>query len=116
MRLPLVTLGILLCAQSTAQAQGFECPAPIKQVDTNIKGDISGSAQTLLKIGSADVKGTVDKTVVNLFEKYPNVDRVVMVQNYQSMTCNFLKNSTLPDEKKLDRILELATSLQKYLN
>lgn len=101
-----------------AQAQtttGFDCPEPMKQITSNVKGEISAQAQALLKITGAGFKGVVETSVVNLFEKYPNADKIAVVQNYQSLACNVIKNSTLPDERKFGMIMELATSLEKFI-
>src|SRR5262245_7747117 len=77
-------------SQTAARAQGFDCPEPMKQVSSNIKGEIGGQAQGLLKMAGVDLKGAMETSVVNLFEKYPNADRIAIVQNYQSMTCNVI--------------------------
>jgi hypothetical protein len=114
MRLFLAIAAIAACVHTQARAQGFECPAPMKQVSANVKGDIDAQAQGLLKVAGVGFKGAVETTVVNLFEKYPNADKIAMVQNLQSMTCNIIKGSTLPDERKFMMILELAGSLEKF--
>jgi len=106
----------MICIQTHAKAQGFDCPEPMKQVGANVKGEIGAQAQALLKITGFDLKGAVETSVVNLFEKYPNADRIAMVQNYQSLACNVIKTSSLPDEKKFEMILQLATSLEKFIH
>ena len=115
MRPYLVVAAALVGLQMQARAQGFECPEPSKQVGASIKGEIGGQVQGLLKMAGVDVKGAVETSVVNLFEKYPNADRVAIIQNFQSTACNVIRNSSLPDEKKFGLILELATSMEKFL-
>jgi len=87
----------------------------MKQVASNVKGDIDAQAQGLLKVAGAGLKGAVETSVVNLFEKYPNADKIAMVQNYQSLACNMIKSSTLPDERKFMMILELGGALEKFI-
>ncbi len=79
---------------SDARAADFPCPEPTKQVESNISGDVQGQAQGLLKLATAELKGGIQKTVVNLWEKYPNADRIAIVQNLQSTSCNLVKTST----------------------
>jgi hypothetical protein len=111
----IVAAGAAICLHPRAEAQGFDCPAPMKQVASNVKGDIDAQAQGLLKVAGAGLKGAVETSVVNLFEKYPNADKIAMVQNYQSLACNMIKSSTLPDERKFMMILELGGALEKFI-
>ena len=115
MRWLLAIAAVTICLHTQAQAQGFECPEPIKQVGANIKGEIGAQAQGLLKVAGAGLKGAVETSVVNLFEKYPNVDRITMVQNYQSLACNVIRSSSVPDERKFGMVMEVATTLEKYI-
>jgi hypothetical protein len=107
-------LFILVIGLATpAKAADFPCPEPTQQTASNIKADVAGQAQTFLKLGAAELKGTVEKTVVNLFEKYPNADRVVMMSNVLSTTCNLIKNSTqLSDSEKFDKWLMVFPLIQ----
>jgi hypothetical protein len=63
-------ISFLLLA-GVAQSQDFQCPSPAQQTEANIKGELDGKAQTFLKLGGAELKGNVEKTVVDLFSKYP---------------------------------------------
>jgi hypothetical protein len=115
MRVQVTIATIMICFATRVSSQEFQCPEPIKQTESNIKADITGQAQALLKISSGQLKGAVETSVVNLFEKYPNADRIAIIQTFQSMTCNLVKKSSLPDQQKFSMILELATSMQHYL-
>jgi hypothetical protein len=98
-----------------ANAQQFECPQPLRQVEQGIKGDAAGQAQTLFRVGELQFKGQVETSVTNLFEKYPNADRVAILQNFLSISCNLLRSSTLSPDAKFDRWLQLIDALTKYL-
>jgi hypothetical protein len=103
-RLAVMSLMLCILANTKLFAADFQCPAATEQKDSDINGDITGKAQTLLNIGDAEIQGTVRKTVVDLFSKYPNADRVAIINTLISVTCNFIKNSsTLTDDQKLDR-------------
>src|SRR5437899_1155984 len=108
-------LGILLWT-SAAEPADFPCPEPTMQVASGIAGDVQGQAQGLLRLATADLKGGVQKTVVNLWEKYPNADRIAVVQNLQSTSCNLLNSSTtLSDDQKIERWLTMLQMSSEYL-
>ncbi|MGA7383567.1 MAG: hypothetical protein WBW81_02385, partial [Methylocella sp.] len=99
--------------QTQVQAEDIECPAPMKQVATDMKGEIGSQAQALLKITGIELKGAVETTAVNLFAQYPNADRIAVIQNLQYQFCIVMKNSSLPDEEKFEKILQFSDAMQK---
>jgi hypothetical protein len=116
LRLPHFVLVAYLLQYSIAFSADFPCPTPSEQISSDIKGEISGKAQTLFKVGDAEVKGTAQKTVVDLFSKYPNADRVAIINSLLSTTCNFIKNSTqLSDAEKLDKWMAVYPAVQAVL-
>jgi hypothetical protein len=95
----------------------FPCPQPTLQVASGIAGDMQGQAQGLLRLATAELKGQIQTTVVNLWEKYPNADKIAIVQNFQSTSCNILKTSTsLSDEKKLELWMAMIPTFVVYLS
>ncbi len=104
----------LILFPTAALAQNFECPEPTKQVANDIKGDLNGQAQTLIKLGSLDIKGRFESTVVDLFSKYKNADQVAIAQNLLSPACNFLKSSDMPGSEKFDKWLQIFPLVSKY--
>jgi hypothetical protein len=105
---------VMLC--NAAWVADFPCPEPTKQVQSDIAGDVQGQAQGLLKLATAELKGGVHKTVVNLWDKYPNADRIAIVQNLQSTSCNLVKTSTtLSDEQKIDKWMAMLQMFSGYL-
>jgi hypothetical protein len=107
---------ILLVVTCHVRAADFSCPDPTKQVESDISGDVQGQAQGLLKLANAELKGEVKKAVVNLWEKYPNADRIAIVQNLQSTSCNLIKTSaTLSDEQKIDKWIAMLQMFSGYL-
>lgn len=110
----LFVLSILLRVSSQAIAQDFECPEPTKQVSNNVKGDLNGQAQTLIKLGAMEIKGKFESTVVDLFSKYQNADQVAIAQNLLSPACNFLKQSNMPGAEKYEKWLQIFPLMKQY--
>jgi hypothetical protein len=107
---------VLFFVSSAVHAQDFVCPSPSQQTDTNIKGELDGRAQTFLKLGDAQLKGGVEKTVVDLFSKYPNADRVAIVNSLISTTCNIIRSSKqMTDAEKLDKWLSIFPTIRTFL-
>src|SRR5262249_9937861 len=102
--------------QSVAHGADFACPAPATQKDYDVKGEINGKAQTLLRVGNAELNGKIHETVVDLFSKYPNADRVVIIRDLTSTTCNFIKNATqLTDSQKLEKWMTIFPAIQSLI-
>jgi hypothetical protein len=65
------TAMIIVMSRSAVCAVDFPCPEPTKQVQSEIAGDVQGQAQGLVKLATAELKGGVQKTIVNLWESTP---------------------------------------------
>jgi hypothetical protein len=50
---------VFLLSPPVARGADFSCPGYSEQTASDIKGEINGKAQTLLKIGDAELQGTV---------------------------------------------------------
>jgi hypothetical protein len=97
-----LTIAAAFCA--AAKAADFTCPSPAEQTGSNLNVDVTGEAQTILKIGNADLKGHVEKTIVDLYSKYPHADKIIILRDLLSTTCNLIKSSSqLTDEQKIDK-------------
>jgi hypothetical protein len=83
----------------------MDCPAAPKNVDKNIVVDTQGSVNGLSKLVGGDLKNRVEITVNNLFEKYPNADRVTVATLMMAQFCQLIDHSPqLSDGEKLDRL------------
>jgi hypothetical protein len=58
----------------------------------------------------------VNKTVVNLWEKYPNADRIAIVQNLESSSCYLVRDSTLSDKEKISAWTQMLQQFSGYLS
>jgi len=111
----LSVLTIHLCFPKHAIAQDFKCPEPIKQISNNIKGDLNGEAQTIIKLGAMEIKGKFESTVVDLFSKYRNADELAIAQNLLSTACHILKTATdMSGKEKYEKWLLIFPLMDKY--
>ena len=62
MKMALIILAWVVLPVCMAAAEDFKCPEPTMQVANNVKGDLNGQAQTLIRLGSADLKGRFETT------------------------------------------------------
>jgi len=115
-RLRIAVVLLALPGSTAASAYDFKCPAPTEQVANDVKADLDGQAQALIGSGTAAVKGRFESTVVDLFSKYQNSDRVAIAQNFLGPACDFLKAANIPDEQKYERWLQIAPLVEKYFH
>ena len=97
---------IFLMATLPAHA-AFTCPpmpTAVTSVNRDIKSDISASVGLLGKIKTGEIAAKTDVVAKNLFEKYPNVDKLLALQTMSATYCEMLKSTTAISEiVKLDR-------------
>jgi hypothetical protein len=111
-----MVLSLIASIPAVAFAQDFPCPDPIKQTEANWKGEVNAKAESFLKLGEAQLKGNVEKTVVDLISKYDQSNRVAILQNLASTTCYMLRNSKqLTDEQKFDKWMAILPVLQGFM-
>ena len=102
-----IVVAFVTC-MSVAHATDFKCPEPTMQ--------IAKEAKKIVDAGDADLKGTVQNTIVNLWAAYPQAERLAIVQNLQSTSCYLLKNSSFSDDQKLDRWTKILELFSSYLS
>jgi tRNA A37 threonylcarbamoyladenosine synthetase subunit TsaC/SUA5/YrdC len=112
-----LTAVLLILTPALAAGSDFVCPAPSGQTAQEVTADINGQAQTIIKLGSADIQGTIKTTVIDLYSKYPNADLVAVVSTMIYTTCSFIKNSSqLSDEQKIDKWMTIYTAILPLVN
>ncbi len=112
-----LTALLLMLATAFASAADFACPSPSGQTAQEVAADINGQAQTIMKLGNADIQGKVKTTIIDLYSKYPNADRVAIASTMIYTTCSFIKNSSqLSDEQKLDKWMTVYTAILPLVN
>jgi hypothetical protein len=101
----LLLLGPIAGALISPAHAAMDCPAAPKNVDTNNVVDTQGSVNGLSKLVGGDLKNRTEITVTNLFEKYPNADRVTVATLIMAQFCQVIDHSSqLTDGEKLDRL------------
>lgn len=111
-----ILLSLILLVYPTAiWAAQIKCPTPPAQLDRNIVVEIKGDMGRILKSIGINIDAKFSSIAENLFEKYPNSDKLIISQMLVSISCQFLSNaSELSDEekfKKLDKMNEQVLSL-----
>ncbi|MDX6584934.1 MAG: hypothetical protein QOI10_4118 [Solirubrobacterales bacterium] len=105
-----------LCWSSPSGAQDFQCPSPAQQTDSNLRVEVDGKAQTILRLGAAELKGSVERTVQDLYSKYPNADRVAIASMVLSTTCQMIRNSPqLSDSEKFEKWMAVLQIIRTLL-
>jgi hypothetical protein len=103
LRIPLLALLILI--PITAAQAAMDCPAPPQNAAKELVNDTEASASGLGKLVGGSLKNKTEVTVKNLFEKYPNADKITFAQILISQFCQQIAASTtLSDAEKLDRL------------
>jgi hypothetical protein len=113
----IVSISALMGSVHWATAQGRSRVRSLRNRSRReSREDISAGAQGLLKAIAGNLKGEVNKTVVNLWEKYPNADRIAIVQNLESSSCYLVRDSTLSDKEKISAWTQMLQQFSGYLS
>src|SRR5215510_6673914 len=105
MRVAAYSLLVAYVLWSCATVSAMDCPSPPEQLAKDMlvetEASISG-LKGLLPTGS--LKNKTETTAKNLFEKYPNADRLSVAMAMISVYCQTIDDpkSTLSDKEKLD--------------
>ncbi len=102
----------VLCMASSSVRAGMACTPPPNQIARDISNEAEGSANAIARLGSAKISNKTKIIINNLYDKYPNADKLVVAQALISLTCEALNSSTtLTDREKLEFIRELRREL-----
>ena len=86
-------------------ASPMDCPAAPQNVAKEIVTDTEGSVSGLSHLVGGELKNRVEVTAKNLFEKYPNADKITVATLMMSVFCQQIdKSSQLSDKEKLDQL------------
>jgi hypothetical protein len=105
MRYPkFVAMSILGCtAGAWAQLTCPEMPSELTKVSRDVALDIRASAGLLGKVTAAEVGVKTDVTAKAMFERFPNLDRLLVLQMLSSTYCSALKSPDISAKERLDR-------------
>ena len=92
-------------------------PDKITQVNRDVRSDVNASVGSLGKLKAGEVGVKTDVVAKNLFEKYPNTDRIIVVQMMAATYCSLLRDSkTVRDSEKLRLWAEFSERVFKFEN
>ncbi len=98
---------LLLILYSNDSIATITCPlmpTSVTDVNRDIKSDINASAASLWKVKAGEVSTKTEITAKNLFEKYPNIDKLITLQTMAATYCTMLRDTkTVSEKEKLDR-------------
>ncbi|MEX8518386.1 MAG: WD40 repeat domain-containing protein [Leptothrix sp. (in: b-proteobacteria)] len=101
-----LSLVVILCALPKAILAAVVCPpmpTAVTNVNKDVKSDISATVGSLGKLKAGEVAIKTEIFSKNLFDKYPNVDKLLTLQTMAATYCQMLNQSSIGDSEKLDR-------------
>jgi hypothetical protein len=112
------TLVCTLCPLAQAAVVCPPMPAAVTTVSKDVKSDINATVGSLGKLKAGDLAIKTEVFSKNLFDKYPNLDRLLALQTMSATYCAMLNQSAIPDTEKLNRwekfqekVLDLQTKV-----
>lgn len=114
LRATVLVIGVIL----PGVAASLECAEPPKQLSSSIENDATVTVKALRRwLGEAGLRNQTEIGINNLYQKYPNADRLILAQLLVSLFCTMLADaSDLTTEERFklyaetrDRILTLVT-------
>jgi hypothetical protein len=113
-------LGLPILIVSTSTAQQMPCPEmpdKMTQVNHDVSSDVKAQVGSLGKLKAGEVGVKTDVVAKNLFDKYPNIDRVVVVQMMAATYCPMIRGSKdLKDSEKRRLWSEFSERAFKFVN
>ena len=112
-------LSCLILAIGTADAE-LNCPQmpdKVTQVNRDVRSDVDVEIGALGKLKAGTVGAKTDVVAKNLFDKYPNTDRVLIAQMMSATYCEMIRDSkSVKDSEKLRLWSEFSERVFKFEN
>jgi len=104
----LISSYLLLQLFTSSHVYAMGCPSPPAAIAEPKAADVSLQIKALKQfIGEAGFSVKLDKSVTNVYEKYPNADRLVLAQLITSQFCELLNESKdLSSQEKFRLFIE----------
>jgi hypothetical protein len=119
-RAELLILGALAVNASAAEIKCPPMPDDLTRVTRDVTLDVKANAGRLGKISAPEVGVKTDVTAQAIFQKYPNLDKLIILQTLSSTYCSALNTSGISGTERLDRwerfmerYLELKSSVRQ---
>ncbi len=111
----MTSLLTIYCLLAASAAVALDCPSPPENVVKEVVVDTEASVSGLGSLAGGALKNHTAVTAKNLFEKYPNADRVTVVTLMLSVYCRQIDQSRVTDEQKLDRFQTVFQDLSRLM-
>jgi hypothetical protein len=111
MSLLLYAIGFIFWSPGAVYAE-VVCPAPISQTAQDLSGEGRIRMNRLMGI---DLQGKATAVTKDLLHDYPNADKVALANAMISVTCEFVKASSLRDAVKLEEISKLRRDIMEIV-
>jgi hypothetical protein len=101
-----VVLNTFVCTLCPLVQAAVVCPpmpVALTAISKDVKSDINATVGSLGKLKAGDLAIKTEVVSKNLFDKYPNLDRLLALQTMSATYCAMLNQSALSDTDKLDR-------------
>ncbi|WON75238.1 hypothetical protein [Nitrosospira sp. Is2] len=92
---PSVGIGAIVCPPM---------PDAITKVNKDVASDVKASVGTLGRLKAGEVTSKTEVVAKNLFERYPNADRLLVLQMMGSTYCSMLKDNTYISENDRQKL------------
>jgi hypothetical protein len=107
---------VFFCSLGYLSAADFGCPVSTEQFSTDVKADLASHAQDFLHQNPERFADHIETTVNDLYSKYPAADRIVVIRDLMSVTCQIIRNSdSLSDDEKLNRWFQFVNVARSFL-
>src|SRR5262249_1259921 len=110
---------LLIFGVVSSQAQ-IPCPAmpdKITQVNRDVRSDVQVGIGSLGKLKAGELGIKTDVVAKNIFDKYPNTDRIVVVQMMVATYCPMIRDDkALKDAEKRRLYSEFSDRVFKFVN
>jgi hypothetical protein len=94
-----------------------DMPDKITQVNHDVRSDIQAQVGGLGKLKAGQLGIQTDVVAKNLFDKYPNTDRIIVVQMMAATYCPMVRDDkTLKDSEKRRLWTEFSDRVFKFTN
>ena len=116
MRFALCIAVITMTALNVGHA--LNCPEPPQQVTHEVTNDVNIEIRALKQwIGKFGIGNKTEVAAKNLYEKYPNADRLVVAQMIISVFCSLLEDAEdIPSSDKIQLFWEAQEKLIALVN
>lgn len=94
---------LMFSMHSLADISCPQMPSAVTSVNRDVRSEINASVGSLGKVKAGEVGSKTEVVAKNLFDKYPNVDKLLALQTMSATYCSMLRDSALKEGDKLDR-------------